>query len=193
MDIVAPRSSPSPLTFPDPVESNPSPIRYILSFILVSLAWGFTTPFIRRGAMTYKPSAAHLAAMENPNLGFVGRKVRKGFWTVVDLLRNPKYALPLLCNVTGSVWFFILVGHHGEFPMRISLIFSAMSFQCWHPVARKGELRALTWNKSELSLTVPIVNSLAFLFTVLGEWFAEGKIISRGEVAVNSPLFNGAC
>ena len=33
---------------------------------------------------------------------------------------------------------------------------------------------------TELSLTVPITNSLAFLFTVLGEWWAEGKIISRG-------------
>jgi hypothetical protein len=35
----------------------------------------------------------------------------------------------------------------------------------------------------ELSLTVPITNSLAFLFTVLGEWWAEGKVISRGESA----------
>jgi hypothetical protein len=33
---------------------------------------------------------------------------------------------------------------------------------------------------SELSLTVPITNSLAFLFTVLGEWIAEGKSISKG-------------
>ena len=32
----------------------------------------------------------------------------------------------------------------------------------------------------ELSLTVPITNSLAFLFTVLGEWWAEGKVITRG-------------
>lgn len=31
----------------------------------------------------------------------------------------------------------------------------------------------------ELSLTVPITNSLAFLFTVLGEWWAEGKVIGR--------------
>ncbi|KAI7051790.1 hypothetical protein KC362_g71 [Hortaea werneckii] len=31
----------------------------------------------------------------------------------------------------------------------------------------------------ELSLTVPITNSLAFLFTVLGEWWAEGKVITR--------------
>ena len=34
--------------------------------------------------------------------------------------------------------------------------------------------------ETELSLTVPITNSLAFLFTVLGEWWVEGKIISRG-------------
>ena len=31
----------------------------------------------------------------------------------------------------------------------------------------------------ELSLTVPITNSLAFLFTVLGEYIAEGKLITR--------------
>ena len=36
------------------------------------------------------------------------------------------------------------------------------------------------WHVIELSLTVPITNSLAFLFTVLGEWWAEGKVISRG-------------
>jgi hypothetical protein len=34
---------------------------------------------------------------------------------------------------------------------------------------------------TELSLTVPITNSLAFLFTVLGEWWAEGKVIGRGK------------
>jgi hypothetical protein len=34
---------------------------------------------------------------------------------------------------------------------------------------------------TELSLTVPITNSLAFLFTVLGEWWAEKKVITRGE------------
>jgi hypothetical protein len=26
---------------------------------------------------------------------------------------------------------------------------------------------------------VPITNSLAFLFTVLGEWYADGKLIER--------------
>ncbi len=33
---------------------------------------------------------------------------------------------------------------------------------------------------AELSLTVPVVNTLAFLFTVVGEWWVEGKVISRG-------------
>lgn len=28
---------------------------------------------------------------------------------------------------------------------------------------------------------MPIVNTMAFLFTVLGEWFVEGKVISRGK------------
>lgn len=36
----------------------------------------------------------------------------------------------------------------------------------------------------ELSLTVPITNSTAFLFTVLGEWYVEGKVISKGELTV---------
>jgi hypothetical protein len=34
---------------------------------------------------------------------------------------------------------------------------------------------------SELSLTVPITNSMAFLFTVIGEWWVERKVISRGK------------
>jgi hypothetical protein len=38
---------------------------------------------------------------------------------------------------------------------------------------------------TELSLTVPIVNTLAFLFTVVGEWWVEKKVISRGEGPLN--------
>lgn len=43
----------------------------------------------------------------------------------------------------------------------------------------------------ELSLTVPITNSLAFLFTVLGEWWAEGKVISRGASEHVSDVWKG--
>lgn len=65
-----------------------------------------------------------------------------------------------MINLTGSVWFFLLIGKAGtKFPQPPSL----------------GFVNAIL----ELSLTVPIVNSLAFLFTVLGEWFAEGKVITR--------------
>ncbi len=34
----------------------------------------------------------------------------------------------------------------------------------------------------ELSLTVPITNSLAFLFTVLGDWWVDRKLINRGKI-----------
>lgn len=38
----------------------------------------------------------------------------KAFFTVTDLLRSPSYALPLVVNLTGSVWFFLLIGKAGE-------------------------------------------------------------------------------
>lgn len=59
-----------------------------------------------------------------------------------------------------------------------------MMRQSWEGVWWR--LRALlTTSLAELSLTVPITNSLAFLFTVLGEWWAEGKVISRGVFALH--------
>lgn len=42
---------------------------------------------------------------------------------------------------------------------------------------------------AELSLTVPIVNTLAFLFTVVGEWWVENKVISRRESSSAPPFF----
>lgn len=42
---------------------------------------------------------------------------------------------------------------------------------------------------TELSLTVPIVNTLAFLFTVIGEWWVESKVISRGTFQPGVMLF----
>ena len=62
-------------------------------------------------------------------------------------------------NLTGSVWFFLLIG------------------------------------QAELSLTVPIVNSLAFLFTVLGDWVVDRKVITWGAYFpfLHMPSTNGAC
>lgn len=85
-------------------------------------------------------------ALTDPNNSWLKKKILGVLYAVIGVLSRPAYAIPLLLNVTGSVWFFILIG------------------------------------KAELSLTVPITNSLAFMFTVLGEWWAEKKVISRGKL-----------
>jgi len=120
---------------------DPGVFRWVLGFLLVGMAWGLTNPFIRKAAVNYNPPKR--AVLEDPNVGIVKKYIFKAFYTTNDLLRTPSYAVPLLINLTGSVWFFLLIG------------------------------------KAELSLTVPITNSLAFLFTVLGEWLAERKTIGR--------------
>lgn len=96
-------------------DPKPSPFNYILSFLLVGLAWGFTTPFIRRAAVKYKsPTAETHPSLFDERRSWLSKK----FWTVVysinGLLRTPSYAIPLLCNLTGSVWFFLLVGQAGR-------------------------------------------------------------------------------
>ncbi|WEW60191.1 hypothetical protein PRK78_005676 [Emydomyces testavorans] len=131
---------------PDPA---PSAFNYILSFLLVGVAWGFTTPFIRRAAVDFnarneqKTEAESEQDERRASSSWIVQNATALFCMVVNLLRTPGYAVPLLLNLSGSVWFFLLVGKH------------------------------------ELSLTVPITNSMAFLFTVLGEWYVEGKVISK--------------
>jgi hypothetical protein len=49
----------------------------------------------------------------DPANSWAKRKFLGVMWAVVDLLRRPAYAIPLLCNVTGSVWFFLLIGKAG--------------------------------------------------------------------------------
>ncbi|KAL4799807.1 hypothetical protein BDV19DRAFT_354845 [Aspergillus venezuelensis] len=180
---------------PTPADQPPI-FNYILSFLLVGVAWGFTTPFIRRAAADFNarqeklqaqtpptelqptqsqssttrddgagdnesesdedqplsPAAAAEATTTTPmpawmnnngNNSWLRTKIISIFWTVVNLLRTPAYSVPLIINLTGSVWFFLLVGKH------------------------------------ELSITVPLANSSAFLFTVLGEWYVERKVIAR--------------
>ncbi|KAG5928615.1 hypothetical protein E4U42_000329 [Claviceps africana] len=122
---------------------QPPLVNYILSFLLVGLAWGLTTPFIRRAAQSHRPPAHPILDTDAVKNHWLRRRLYAAFFAALDLLRNPRYAIPLLLNLTGSVWFFLLIG------------------------------------QAELSLTVPIVNTMAFLFTVLGEWYVEGKVISR--------------
>lgn len=101
---------PEPL--PSPSEPSPSIFQWTLGFLLVGMAWGLTTPFIRRAAVNFKPPER--SSIDAPGNGWLERKVLRAFYTVLDLLRSPGYAVPLLLNLTGSVWFFLLIGKAGE-------------------------------------------------------------------------------
>lgn len=102
-------------------DDKPPVFNYILSFILVGLAWGLTTPFIRRAARTHNPPAHPILDSPAVKASWVKSKVYGAIFAVADLLRNPKYAVPLLLNLTGSVWFFLLIGQAGESSMRLSV------------------------------------------------------------------------
>lgn len=168
---------------------EPSVFNYVLSFLLVGIAWGFTTPFIRRAAadfnarqealqkpqsqmvpqtqsaqsteeqelqdqnqgvacstknghgheseedqdsesgeedqpLTGRSTAASTAAAEGSSRvpawmkpkstsSWLKTKIVTVFWMVFNLLRTPAYSVPLVINLTGSIWFFLLVGKHG--------------------------------------------------------------------------------
>jgi hypothetical protein len=112
-------------------DKTPSTINYILSFLLVGIAWGFTTPFIRRAAVDFSKrqeqsssstTATTTAAASTTNRSlnpsassssWIKTKLITITWTVFNLLRTPAYAIPLLVNLSGSIWFFLLVGKHG--------------------------------------------------------------------------------
>ena len=95
-----------------PSPPSPSIFRWTLGFLLVGMAWGLTTPFIRRAAVNFHPPSR--PAIDSPQNSWMKRKVLKALYTVLDLLRSPGYAVPLLINLTGSVWFFLLIGKAGE-------------------------------------------------------------------------------
>jgi hypothetical protein len=95
-------------------DDKPPVFNYILSFILVGLAWGFTTPFIRRAAQSHNPPAHPVLESPAVRASWLKSKVYGAFFGVADLLRNPRYAIPLVLNLTGSVWFFLLIGKAGK-------------------------------------------------------------------------------
>lgn len=93
-------------------EDAPSPIRWVLGFLLVGMAWGLTTPFIRKAAVNVK--SPERPFLQDPRRNWFSRFMLGVFYKVFDFLRNPRYAVPLLINLTGSVWFFLLIGKAGE-------------------------------------------------------------------------------
>ncbi|KKA18705.1 Integral membrane protein [Rasamsonia emersonii CBS 393.64] len=134
-----------------PSDQQPPVFNYVLSFILVGLAWGFTTPFIRRAAVEFNARQEEAARKQqtqmqstgesyrdddddsgddndnnnerarvgrrhtttpaarpsqspspSPSQSFLLAKLTSLFWTVINLLRTPGYAIPLVLNLTGS-------------------------------------------------------------------------------------------
>jgi hypothetical protein len=98
---------------PDPA---PSIFRYVIGFLLIGIAWGFTTPFIRAAARQHLPPPHPILDSPSVKSSWIKSKFLGAFFGVVDLLRNPRYAIPLVINLTGSVWFFLLIGKAGKFP-----------------------------------------------------------------------------
>lgn len=96
-------------------ETGPQPpaFNYVLGFLMVGIAWGFTTPFIRRAAKDHNPPAHPVLDREDVKASWIKSKIYGAFFAVLDLLKNPRYAIPLLINLTGSVWFFLLIGQAG--------------------------------------------------------------------------------
>lgn len=92
-------------------EPSPSIIRWVLGFLLVGACWGLTTPFMRKAALGY--TAPDRPALSDPRNSWTKRKVLGIWYAVTGVLSRPAYAVPLLLNVTGSVWFFVLIGKAG--------------------------------------------------------------------------------
>lgn len=95
-------------------DEKPPVFNYILSFVLVGLAWGFTTPFIRRAAQSHNPPAHPVLESPSVQSSWLKSKLYGAFFAVIDLLKNPRYAIPLVLNLTGSIWFFLLIGQAGK-------------------------------------------------------------------------------
>jgi hypothetical protein len=113
------------------LEAPPSIFRYVLGFLMIGVAWGFTTPFIRAAARTHKPPPHPILESEAVKASWFKSKVYGAFFGVVDLLRNPKYAIPLVINLTGSIWFFLLIGKAGEFGSDVEVVYGEKKLMRW--------------------------------------------------------------
>jgi len=93
-------------------KGEPSLLRYVLGFLAVGIAWGLTTPFMRKAAINH--NAPSRPELDDENVRFAKRKILSVWYSVFDLARRPAYFIPLLLNLSGSVWFFLMVGQAGK-------------------------------------------------------------------------------
>lgn len=103
-----------------------------LWFLLVSLLWGATNPFIKRGS-------AGIENVQHPN------RVTRFILEMKFLVLNWQYMLPFTINQLGAVLYYTTIG------------------------------------QAEITLAVPITNSLTFLFTTVFGWLL-GEDISKWTV-----------
>lgn len=85
--------------------ASPPIWRWVLSFLAVGACWGLTTPFMRRAAVIRDQQPKQQRPYLTSDAPWAKRKMWGILYAVMDLLRNPAYAIPLLLNVTGSVRF----------------------------------------------------------------------------------------
>lgn len=111
-----------------PSSEDPGIFRYVLGFLLIGLAWGFTTPFIRKAAQSHKPPPHPILETPSVQNSWIKSKLYGAFFGVIDLLRNPRYAIPLVINLTGSIWFFLLIGKAGTCLVYFLLITTQLLF-----------------------------------------------------------------
>ena len=174
---------PTATTTAIPSDLTPAPpiTNYILGFLLIGLAWGFTTPFIRAAARRHKPPKHEY--LENlrrrGEIGTVGLKdtirikVVEGFFGVTDLLRNWRYALPLVVNLTGSVWFFLLIGQAGTYPFPLPPPLILPHFSCPFILHMPFPLPCLTLEDTRLTKARAESHSAYYEFpsiSVYGAW-----------------------
>lgn len=94
---------------------SPPTWRWLAGFLAVGVCWGFTTPFVRKAAISRnRRTRAHTLAEINHEARWFKVKAFELIDNAIDLLKSPAYAIPLLLNVTGSVWFFLLIGEAGR-------------------------------------------------------------------------------
>jgi hypothetical protein len=68
---------------------------------------------MRRATLNYTPPSR--PELEDRKVPAAKRKLLSVWYSVFDLLRRPAYSVPLLLNLSGSVWFFVIVGQAGRF------------------------------------------------------------------------------
>jgi hypothetical protein len=92
--------------------ADPGLLRYILGYLMVGIAWGFTTPFMRKATLNQKPNTRPKPSQLDP---WIKTQLVSIWHSVSDLVKQPAYAIPLLINLSGSVMFFVIVGDAGTF------------------------------------------------------------------------------